>query len=259
MPNYDAESDAAAEQARHEAAVDFEVDHERDPVDPVENATRGPGVGDAGSMELLASYNLRRIRLAMGLSQQQIADKLAQKSDRVRLSQSQLAKMERGERPWRLNELYEIADALGIDHMEFFSGGHRSSDTKDLLVLAERLRYQAMWEAASTIEEDYKAAVRKALEAGQKLVDTAVYLGVKDPMAMHILEGRASRVEEVDVIVEELDTPPGQFPARVSREELEERMRKSEEANERNRAWAEEEWKRLTAAVAEAKEKAADQ
>ncbi|MGW0647855.1 helix-turn-helix domain-containing protein [Streptomyces umbrinus] len=250
MPNYDAQSmdeDAAdtAEHARHTEAVSFEVDERLEPTDSVTNAKRGQ-LGDSGDMEKLASFNLRRIRQALGLSQQQIADKLAEKPDRVRLSQSQIAKMERGERPWRLNEMYDIADALGIETIEF-SSGQLSSDSADLQVLAARLNMQAAWEVARVVEEEYKAAVRKALEADLKLVHTCVHLGLKDEMAMSILAGQAERADEVELIVDELNDPR----PRISIEESRRRGAEFEEQQKRHRVWAEKEWERLVKQHAE--------
>jgi len=252
MTNYDAQSDERepdelAEHARHTAAVDYEVDERLEPTDPAVNATRGQ-LGDARNMELLASFNLRRIRQALGLSQQQVADKLAEKPDRVRLSQSQLAKMERGERPWRLNEMYDIANALGIHYVEFFHSQMRD-DSAELQVLAARLKHQALWEAAERVEEDYKKAVRAALEAGRKLVHTAAYFGIKDENAMNVLASEASRAEEVEYIVEEINDPN----PRISIEESRERGRKFEESQARHRALAEEEWERLVREVEELK------
>jgi transcriptional regulator with XRE-family HTH domain len=252
MPNYDAESDENeareyAEYAKHSEAVSYEVDEALEPSDPIKDATRGQ-LGDAGDMERLASFNLRRIRQALGLSQQQVADKLAEKSGRVRLSQSQLAKMERGERPWRVNELWDIADALGIQYMEFFSGQLRE-DSAALHVLAARLKWQAAWEEAAQIEADYKKAVRKALEAGRKLVHTAAYYGVKDDHAMHVLAAQASRADEVEGTVEEINSDGPM----ISREELDDRHKQFEEERARNKAWAEEEWKRLTSKIEEQK------
>ncbi|MFJ8027419.1 helix-turn-helix domain-containing protein [Streptomyces sp. NPDC096311] len=254
MPNYDAQSDEKeadefAEYAKHTEAVSHEVDEHLEPTDPIKNATRGQ-LGDAGDMERLASFNLRRIRQALGLSQQQVADKLAERPDRVRLSQSQLAKMERGERPWRVNELWDIADALGIQYMEFFSGQMRE-DSPELQVLAARLKYQAAWEEAGRVEEDYKKAVRKALEAGRKLVHTAAHFGVKDDHAMHILAAQASRAEEVEYTVKDINSDR----PLISREELKERHKQMAEETARHEAWAEEEWKRLTLEIEELKKK----
>lgn len=252
MPNYDAQSDEQeadeiAEGSKHSEAISYEMDERLEPTDPVKNATRGQ-LGDVADMERLASFNLRRIRQALGLSQQQVADRLAENPNRIRLSQSQLAKMERGERPWRLNEMYDIAEALGIDYMEFFSGQMRT-DSPELHVLAARLKYQARWEAVERLEEDYKKVVREALEAGRNLVHTAAYYGIKDETAMHVLAGQASRNDEVEYNVKEFQSD---VPL-ISREELAERRRKHEEDSARHKAWAEGEWQRLTREIDELK------
>ncbi len=252
MTNYDAQSDEKeaeefAEYEKHREAISYEVDERLEPSDPIKDATRGQ-LGDAADMERLASFNLRRVRQGLGLSQQQVADKLTEHPGRVRLSQSQLAKMERGDRPWRVNELWDIAAALGIDYMEFFSSQMRD-DSAELHVLAARLKYQAAWEEAERVSEDYRKAVRNALEASRKLVHTAAYYGVKDDHAMHVLADQASRVEEVDYTVEDINSD---VPL-ISREELAERHKKMAEETARHKAWAEEEWERLAREIGERK------
>ena len=95
--------------ARGDAEMDHRYGHSTHPLDELDS-------------ESLASFNLRRIRKELGLSQQQIADRIA--ADRpggAKLSQTQIAKIERGERPWRVNEMAMIANALGIHWDEFFT------------------------------------------------------------------------------------------------------------------------------------------
>lgn len=249
MPNYD-EADEQQEvaefaaTAKHDAAVSFEIDEAREPTDPMKHVRRGQ-LADARNMELLASWNLKRIRQGLGLSQQQVADKLAEDPSRVRLSQSQLAKMERGDRPWRVNEMWDIADALGVEIWEFF-GAQMGSDSGELYVLAARLQYQASWEKASRLEDDYKEAVKEGMEAGRKLVDVAAYFGIKDETAMRVLAGQAERLEEVEFVVRELEGVPS-----FTREQLEERDRKHEAKQARHAAWAEKEWQRLAQELGE--------
>lgn len=199
MTNYDAESgDLAREvEERHQRVVDdieleFLTDEDSTPVDPVEDATTGQLVEYADS-ETIASWNLRRIRQALGLSQQQLSDKLAKVSGGSRLSQSQIAKIERGERPWRVNEMFDIAFALGIDHFEFFRG-QRVQDDPDLQLLAARLAYQQASEDALRAEEAWHEAEMKQRVAARKVINTAAYLGVKDPEAMKLLTLRGSYV-----------------------------------------------------------------
>ncbi|MEV6546392.1 helix-turn-helix transcriptional regulator [Streptomyces sp. NPDC051665] len=249
MTNYDAESDeqdqaeGAAQHARQNAAVDFDVDERLKPTDPAENATRGQ-IGEHVDQETLACWNLRRIRQALGLSQQQVSDKLAELGG-SRLSQSQLAKMERGERPMRVNEMFDLGAALGIHYFEFFAGQMRSDD-RDLQLLAARLHYQRAVEKSERAEEAYKETVKDALRAGQKLIHTSAYLGIKDETAMVLLTDQTDRLAQVDQVMLELESPtygevsklPHVQAKLAARPAQEERYRKK-------RAWAEEEWARL--------------
>lgn len=256
MPNYDAESDEVkadheesaqhyADSVRRNAAVDFGIDEALEPTDPIENAVVGQ-LGDDVDSETIASWNLRRIRQALGLSQQQVCDKLAELPGRSRLSQSQLAKIERGERPWRVNEMFDLAEALGIEYFEFFKG-QMGTDEPTMQVLAARLRYQRAADVSSKAEEAYKDALKNEFKAALKLVHTSTYLGVKDETALTFLAGQAEIAEEVEQSLRELGMSPPelfelpQVQARLAaRPEMERRAKEA-------RAWAENEWERLAA------------
>lgn len=260
MTNYDAESDEVraahreaaerfAAKVRHEAAVDFGVDEGLDPTDPYEDAVVGQ-LGDDVDSETLASWNLRRIRTVLGLSQQQVSDKLAAGSGSTRLSQSQLAKIERGERPWRLNEMFDLAAALGIDYFEFFAA-QMGTDERSLQVLAARLRYQAAVEATERAEEAYKEVLKKEFKAGLKLVHTSAYLGVKDETALRVLAGQAGIAEEVGEALQEIGLPPSEVYELLH---VQARLADKPEYEKREKAareWAEKEWGRLAAEVKE--------
>lgn len=261
MPNYDAESDEVkadieesaqsyADKVRRTAAVDFGIDEDLDPTDPYENAVVGQ-LGDDVDSETLASWNLRRIRQALGLSQQQVCDKLAELPGRSRLSQSQLAKIERGERPWRVNEMFDLAEALGINQFEFFTG-QLGTDDRSMQVLAARLRYQRADDVSRKAEDAYKAALKDEFKAGLKLVHTSAYLGVKDDTALRILAGWAEIAEEVEQGVQELTADSSsellELPhVQERRAALPEHARRAEAARE----WAEKEWERLAAETRE--------
>lgn len=148
--------------------------------------------------ESLASFNLRRIRKELGFSQQQIADHLkAEMPNGVRLSQTQIAKIERGERPWRLNEALAIADALGVHWDEFFHVVP-GEDYKRLEVEAARLRY----ERAKALEEDarelWRRAARDRYQHEEDFLRTAAQHGVEDPHALFALENRYYHQEYVE-------------------------------------------------------------
>ena len=62
-------------------------------------------------MRRLVGRNTRRIRLAKGLTQEQFAD-------RSGFSQQYLSDLERGRRNPTVVTLFELASALGVDHVE---------------------------------------------------------------------------------------------------------------------------------------------
>ncbi|MFE2353089.1 helix-turn-helix domain-containing protein [Streptomyces parvulus] len=146
--------------------------------------------------ERLASFNLKQIRTVMGVSQQQIADKLTQ--DRaaghhdVKLSQTQIAKIERGERPWRLNELVAISLALGVEMYEFFNHEPASSDSK-MLVRTAKLKYQRAQAHEESVRGELRAAVRAKYEAENELVRVAARHQIRDETILHILSLRGVR------------------------------------------------------------------
>ncbi|MFE8944532.1 helix-turn-helix domain-containing protein [Streptomyces sp. NPDC007856] len=151
---------------------------------------------DGLDMERLASFNLKQIRTALGISQQQIADKLT--ADRaaghhdVKLSQTQIAKIERGERPWRLNELVAIAAALGVALDEFFSGQPASNDAK-MLVRTAKLKYQRAKANEEEARDALKAAIRDTYEAENALLRAAARHQIQDPEVLKILSLRGVR------------------------------------------------------------------
>ncbi|AGP56156.1 helix-turn-helix domain-containing protein [Streptomyces rapamycinicus] len=179
--------------------------------------------------ESLASFNLRRIRKELGMSQQQIADRIAkQRPGGVKLSQTQIAKIERGERPWRLNEMTAIAGALDIMWDEFFRV--RPGDDFTLLdVDAARLRY----ERAKSLEEDardaWREAARARYEREEEFLRLAAKHDVQSPHVMFALEMRWMHQAYVDKAQEDL---------KYDTEDLETRKRKANE-------FAQQEWERL--------------
>lgn len=185
--------------------------------------------------ESLASFNLRRIRKELGFSQQQIADRIkAEMPGGVRLSQTQIAKIERGERPWRLNEMVAISDALGIRWDEFFRVTP-NADYSQLDVEAARLRY----ERTKALEEDardlWRQAARNQYEAEEDFVRTAAKHGIEDPHAIFALQNRWFHQEYVKDALEGPD---------LDHESLDERRKEAEE-------FARHEWARFLVEAAD--------
>lgn len=229
MTNHD---DVSAKVAADEALLemttrgDAELDHKHGtPTDPLEGL----------DSESLASFNLRRIRKELGFSQQQIADHLkTEMPNGVRLSQTQIAKIERGERPWRLNEMVAISDALGIRWDEFFRVVP-GADYRLLEVEAARLRY----ERTKVVEEDARTLWRKAArdeyEAEEYFVRVAAKYEIEDP---HVLFALENRYYHQEYVADALEGPELDFPS------LEERRQKALEFGEK-------EWARLVKEASE--------
>ncbi|MFD6474419.1 helix-turn-helix domain-containing protein [Streptomyces anulatus] len=192
---------------------------------------------DGLDSESLASFNLRRIRKELGFSQQQIADHLKEKMpEGVRLSQTQIAKIERGERPWRVNEMMAIADALAIRWDEFFRVVP-GEDYRQLELEAARLRR----ERARTLEQDarelWRRAARDEYEADEYFLRVAAKYGIEDPYVMVALE---NRYYHQDYVKDSLEGPDLDFPA------LEERRKEALE-------YAQREWAKMVAEAEAAK------
>ncbi|MBE4790879.1 helix-turn-helix transcriptional regulator [Streptomyces sp. NE06-02D] len=156
--------------------------------------------------ESLASFNLKQIRTTLGMSQQQIADKLAEHRTAgyhdVKLSQTQIAKIERGERPWRLNELVAIAGALEVPVDEFFNAQAASQDG-DVLVLTAKLRYQRAKAQEEAVRDDLRAAIRATYEAENELLRASARYELTLPEVLSILALRGHRSYWAKVTQEE--------------------------------------------------------
>ncbi|MFJ6645802.1 helix-turn-helix domain-containing protein [Streptomyces sp. NPDC091290] len=225
------ELDALAAEREDEAHMSMQLVHEEgerrqtdyDPPHPL----------DGLDTERLASFNLKQIRTALGVSQQQIADKLTEHRAAghhdVKLSQTQIAKIERAERPWRLNELVAIADALGVQIDEFFAGQAASNDAH-LLVRTAKLKYQRAQANEEDARDALKAAVRATYEAENALLRAAAKHQVRDDEVLKILSLRGSR----------------SWWAKVARESPMPDRTRDDERVEHALTYAAEEWDRLT-------------
>ncbi|MCY0961538.1 helix-turn-helix transcriptional regulator [Streptomyces sp. H27-H5] len=235
MTNYDAEDQGVREILQREEELESWVDDG----DGAEVAPDDSPMSFVDS-ESLASHNLKIIRRHLGVSQQQIAERLPEVSGgTVRLAQTQIAKIERGERPWRVNEMFAIAAALGVSWSELFQGGVREGETEEerdrLLMLGARLKYQQAQAKVDELRRGLEAAKAEAAQAGRAMVRTSVELEIADPDVLHFLSmSHASRrhLAEDEERVREL--------WRSEEFDVVERIRESEEQ-------AKIEWQRLVA------------
>lgn len=139
--------------------------------------------------EALASFNLKRIRSALGVSQQEVADRLAKLPLAPRLSQSQIAKIERGERPWKVNELFWIASVLNLDFNDFFQG-LGADNVLDLDIADARIRLAAVQREEEMRREELVDAKRKMREAEDVYIALVAQRGDADAEALRILHFR---------------------------------------------------------------------
>lgn len=96
-----------------------------------------PAVEQAMSdTELRIGRNMRRIRESLDLSQADLADRLSKLGQRFH--QTQVAKIERGERAVRVNEWIAISEALGVMPMALMAGGLGTDDA----VFEARLQFE---------------------------------------------------------------------------------------------------------------------
>lgn len=117
--------------------------------------------------ELRIGRNLRRIRENLGLSQAEFAERLTKLG--YRFHQTQVAKIERGERAVRVNEWIAIAEALGVMPMALMAGGLGTDDA----VFEARLQFERM---RTNLEETSARlyAVGKDYEAANEFYQTAL-------------------------------------------------------------------------------------
>lgn len=222
MTNYDAESgDAELQDLNERVARDADTASDVMRITTELSDRRGFDYDRAHPLdgldtESLASFNLRRIRKAVGLSQQQIADRIASQHalgrESVKLSQTQIAKIERGERPWRLNELVAVSAALGVELNEFFAAMDASNDGQ-MLVLTAKLKYQRAQAVEEEARELLRDGIRTTYKRENELLKVAAKYDIKDPEVMKILTFRALRNESVVAAEKDLEAWPD--PERV--------------------------------------------
>jgi transcriptional regulator with XRE-family HTH domain len=190
MTDYDERAREAIDRNLKRAELDVRASAEEDEKDgPLDHPFQHV------DSESLASHNLRIIRKQLDISQQQIADRLPHVyGGMVRLAQTQIAKIERGERPWRVNEMFAIAEALGVEWHEFFRGGPKFAEENDdhLLMLGARNKYKQAKDKADQAKEAWISAATEELKAGMEMARTAARLGIEDPTVLRFLEFRGA-------------------------------------------------------------------
>lgn len=124
--------------------------------------------------ERVIGREMRRIRERLGLTQQEVAERMLKNG--FRFHQTQIAKMERGERPIRVNEWIAITIALGMTPQDMLSSAISASvgeSVEERLSLAELERERDALEVRlQDVEERVKVAEKQAAIA-KAAVDTS--------------------------------------------------------------------------------------
>lgn len=124
--------------------------------------------------------NLRRIREGLKLTQGDIASRL--KAQGLRFHQSQVAKIERGERPLRVNEWIAIAEALGVSSEALMAGGPETDDDLfEAKLMYERCR-QIVDDAGVRLHEAgsfYEQALLQFYDVRERYREVAIEHGVE--------------------------------------------------------------------------------
>lgn len=126
-----------------------------------------------GDTELRIGRNLRRIRESLELSQQDIAERLTKLGHRFH--QTQVAKIERGERAVRVNEWIAISEALGVMPLALMAGGMGTDDA----VFQARLQFERMRTNVESVSSRLYE-VGRDLEAAQELYQQALKTYLKN-------------------------------------------------------------------------------
>ena len=175
--------------------------------------------------ERLIGRNMRRIREQLNLTQQEIAERMVK--DGFRFHQTQLAKMERGERPIRVNEWYAIARALGVTSDALMERGPNTDDRLfEAKLIYERMRIVVddLGKRLHEIGLEYEHALQNFILAREHYHETAADFGVEpdEPQALlvHEMAEKLKKMEAAGEYFEgvEMQGKLGDITLRILRE-----------------------------------------
>ncbi|MDX3747489.1 helix-turn-helix transcriptional regulator [Streptomyces sp. AK08-02] len=153
--------------------------------------------------ERVIGREMRRIRERMGLTQLEVAERMLKNG--FRFHQTQIAKMERGERPIRVNEWIAIATALGTSVQDMLAseiGARIGESPEKPLNLAELERERDAVHQRLRAAEDQLARARDQATATRLARDVAE-AAARDA-EMQLVEAQA-HVSEFEAVAEHLD------------------------------------------------------
>jgi transcriptional regulator with XRE-family HTH domain len=196
-----------------EAVLSFNPMETDDPLAPLNDTERTIG------------RNMRRIREKLELTQQEVAERMLKSG--FRFHQTQIAKMERGERPIRVNEWIAIARALGVSIDALTARGPATDDRLfEAKLIYERMRIMAddLGRQLHEVGVQYEQVMTEFLLARQYYYETAVEFGVEpeDPhyMLVHETAEKLKRMESTGEYFEgvELEGKLSDITPRILRE-----------------------------------------
>lgn len=165
---------------------------------------KGNNLAESGSdHEAVIGARLAELRAERGISQQQLVERMKALGDRYATwRQSTVYKIEHGKRPLRVNEVFDIADVLGVTPRFFLLDElagrldleqlHRELALVTAGVAVAEKDLAAAKQQLDTIEADYDAANRAVTQQSERL---ATYLTIKGNLQLEIELAEAAAQE----------------------------------------------------------------
>lgn len=133
--------------------------------------------------ELVIGREMRRIRERLGITQQELAERMIKNG--FRFHQTQVAKMERGERPIRVNEWIAIATALGMAPLDMLSAAISANVSKS----------KGSSQTIAELERE-KVAIERRIDVSGQVMDAAAHEAAAARRAKEAAESTLREVEE---------------------------------------------------------------
>ena len=129
--------------------------------------------------EALVAHNLKVLRKAARLSQEDVAERMTRLG--FKLHQTQVAKIENGTRPVRFDEVIGLAKALSVPPENFMTEAVAGPDEPDYELQEAGFRVQAAeleWRTAHDIEQGAKARLEEAEREYDEIAERLAAQGI---------------------------------------------------------------------------------
>ncbi len=129
--------------------------------------------------EALVAHNLRVLRKAARLSQEDVAERMTRLG--FKFHQTQVAKIENGARPVRFDEVIGLAKALSVPAANFMTEAVAGPDEPDYELQEAGFRLQAAeveWRTARDIEQAAKARLAEAEREYDEIAERLAAQGI---------------------------------------------------------------------------------